>query len=684
MKLNAPPRGPVQSLGRLGPSRIDNSKSKMLNSVANTLMAVNQSNQAKRLRVGKRHQQQSGLFVNKAINEFDAEWNREFYNVDEIPKEFVTEGMKMKGRVPSAEVFPQMREAALKDIINDASKIIEDGEYRSIWKEEATSVSAAKMAKLQLKANKEIDKQIFSDQKIEYENAMSRGETRQALQIVKDMGDGGIGSKAELADLKINALKNEETNAYEDVMLTDNIDEINKYIAFLSQENKAYDGDLDRGERLDWKQKLMMNRNRILSIGAADDKVKKKMIGRKVRIATENSLNVKASDPSELNALIKEAQDAGVNPAKIADYKAAKYFSTAYSFISNEPAAKREKMAHEIAKNSDMNDFENAQFKRRLDVAIRKQSTLEKTDLMQSASDVGFISLSPLDSDNPLGLARQMRLRLNEMDIAEEHFQQFNGKLLTNAEAQTMSSQFNNMSLSDQLSFSTSVTASLGDRSTLLFEQLATDGSVSAFAIAGITAYHGTESQAEAILIGSNYLKNNPDELKDISISLNKKIGNVSNNVFYRRAGMNKAVRSAIRGAYVHYEKEDGTTALNSIDSDSFNLAVKAAIGGMVNYGSVSVQAPSYNMKQSDFNEFKDHLDPDYIGELGGVVGLTNKQFVDIFADGDFVLRSHTFGSYIVETKGGNVLKNNKGGAFVLPYNADKVLANSNSRRNRR
>lgn len=673
MKLIAPGRLPVQTLGRRAPAQREKAGEIALRSIQRDVEHV-------RNITGKRHKQQSGLFVQKTMGEFDAQWKGpEFFHVDELPQEVVTEGMRMKGRVLAAEVYPEMYKRAMESAINEASLIIEDGTFRSEWVADANGVAVAANSRNQVKANKDISKQIFEDQKLNYQNALSRGDPRMALAIVKDMRESATGSDEELKFLELKAKKAGETNTYEEFMVAEDVTMMAEFVQFLKDEKnyRKNGGELDDGERLLWKHKLETEINRINRVNSSLIKSEKKMIEREVKITIQNLLDGNASDLDQIADLVNRSTKAKVSPATIQNLRTALQFASANDNQNKMSRFDRDEFADTFIKRSNLKDFEKVELKRRLDESNNRQISKENNDTMQAASDAGFVKLSPIDAERPNELAMQFKLRKQQMDIVQENYEIFNDDMLTKAEAASISSRVNLLPAGDKIKYLQATTFAMGEDAALLYDQLNIDGTVGSLAIAGITSIYGTEDQSRAIIMGGEYLKNNKEEANQVNKNLDPRTRKELGTAFYYAGGTQSAVKDAVKNAYVHYVLSSGGDILSSgVDDDAYDKAIRAATGGMISFGFDVIQTPAYGVTQNDFEDWIERIDPKYIDELGGVAGMSSERFLSTLKDENFKLVGDGHGQYIVTRNDTTPLENQtKGGSFRLIYDPDKVLA---------
>lgn len=676
MRINIPSRAPVQSLGRRAPAQRDIAGEQALQSIQRDIENVNAIKK-------KRQRQQSWLFTQKVSDEYKAAWGgKDAFHVDELPSEVVTEGMKMKGRVLSAEVYPEMYKRTMESAIKDASLIIDNPQARAEWLTEAKGVALSSYSKIQTQANKDIEAQIFKDQMQSYNNAIISNDPSSALAIVSNMRESGTASKEELDELELKAKKKGETNTYDEFMVAEDVAMMKNFVEFLKNEKnyRKNGGSLNDGERLVWKHKLQAELSRITRGSDAAIKADKKLIEREIKITIQNLLKSKNSEPDKLLALIDRGIKADVSPATLKNLEGAAHFASGNDFQTKLSRFDRLEFAANFVKNSGLEGFEKDQLMRRFETSHFNQVSAGDADTMQMASDAGFVTLSPVDADNPREFALQMVVRKRQMDNVQENYQKFNDNMLTKTEAASISDRVNLRPADEKIKYLQATTAAMGEDAVMLYDQLNIDGSIGALAIAGITSVKGSIEQSRAILMGGEYLQRNKEEITDVNRILNMEIRKDVGDAFYRASGTQSAVKDALTNAYVHYVITSGGSLQTGFNADAYEKAKQAATGGMVTYGVNTLQAPAYGMGQRGFDDWIDNVDPAWIDELGGVPGMSSKNFVSTLQDRNFKLVGESYGVYIVSRNNNEPLENaTYGGAFRLIYNPDKVLPRKKS-----
>lgn len=669
MKLVIPEKLSVQSLGRRAPAQRDIAGEQALQQIQRDVENVRQIK-------GKRQKQQSWLFAQKVSNEYNAKWKGpDFYHVDDLPPEVVTPGMKVKGRVLSAEVYPDMYRLTMESAIKDAGLIIDDAQFRSEWLAEANSQALATNSAIQSKANKDIQAQIFKDQKTNYNNAEAQEDPGLMLSIVKNMRESGFGSKEELDFLETKAKQTGEVNQYNEWMVAEDLPMIKAAIEFLTKE-KSYrknGGELYDKDRLLQKHRLEREVIRITSGNTAILKAEKQMIAREISIMTKNLLNVKQVDTTQVSNLIKDAIRAGVSAAAIQNLRTAVEFGSANDKQMLFSRHDRGFFADKFIEESNLEDFEKVELRNRLQESHIKQISKGNNDTMQMAHDAGFIKLSPIDANNPRELAMQYRARFQQMNKVQAHYDIYNNDIFSDAEAASESSRFNVIPAGEKIKYLQAITAGLGDDAAIIYEQLGLKGNIGASAVAGIASVYGYPEQSQAILMGGEYLKNNKEEAARIKPVLEHKLRQYMGDAFYHAGGTQSAMKDAVLNAYTHYVIEGGGNLDSGIDNASLEKAMQVT-GGIVSYGTSTIQALAWGMTQRETDDWFSRVDPTWVDELGGVSGMSSAKFVQTLKDGDFKVKNEKYGRvYVIRNNGENLENATYGGAFILEYHPDKV-----------
>ncbi|MGW8178185.1 MAG: hypothetical protein ACWGQW_05370 [bacterium] len=635
-----------------------------------------------------RQYQQSNLFMQKSDNEFwEAIGGREFLDVDEIPHEFRTEGMEVKGRVLAAEVVPQMYEAHVQSQLTEAAKIIDNKKLRSDWEVRARDTAVQRQTRIQTEANNAIEGQIFKDQVTNFENAIDNDRPDLALQIAQDMN----GPPEQVEKFKRIARKSGETTTYEAVIIAEDEAGIDRAIEYLSQDPPDYrdeGGELNREERISWIQKLRREKDRMTRARGAVDKAQLNLLKRQLRITESNSLKGKQTDPQELLELRARAValDDGSLTDDIADLDASIVYTTLVNSMNLLDGPGRRAFLDSV-EELDIPDYEKDQLLLRLEATNQEFTNGIRTDMMRTAADAGYMELIPLsveadlnDPESMQQLMGQLQLRLSQYHEAEANYGDGQGPL-TKEEASALSTQVNNLSAEGKQGFLGSVAAVLGEDSEQFFNQMSLNGADKSLAVAGMATANGRPDVSKSILRGSDYRRENPEEVKTLTKLLNIRIEKELGTAYRNNPAYRASLKQAIVDGYIGMALiagEDLSTINDGgwFSSGTFTDAMQGVTGGLVRQNREVIAPPSYGTTQRQWNSWINSIGPEYIDNLGGVAGLESRAVIDEIRSGDILVKdTGKMGEYVLTSSNGVPLQNVlTGGAFILTYDPKAPL----------
>ncbi len=689
MKLTPRNTTAVQSLGRqsAGTTGLEGETYKIkkisetINNAADT--SFNIANKYQKIKT-ERQKQQSSLFKQKEESEFWKQYGgKEFFKPDELPDEVITDGMRTKGKISSAEILPLLYENFNKESIPRSGLIIEDERARNDWTLQANQISVGKQTSIQTKANQQIERQIFSDQKTNWQNAIDQRRPDIALQIANDMN----GSATEIKEFKLRTNKASEIVTYEDLIIQSNIEGMRGAIEHLKSENEIYDknkGSLDSTGRVAWISKLESELSRLNRTTKSTNKANLELLKREIKITQENSLKGKEVDPESFEilyrkAVLANAENKGTLTSELKNLEMAAIFSGNVNIMNKADRDTRLGYIEQVKISSKFKDFETKQLVMRLEAANKTQSSLENKDLMKAASDSGFIKLSPININTKdfNVLSQQLLARKRQFDVAEQNYGEGIGKgLFTKNEALAMSGVLNEMSVKEQMNFLTVNAAILGNEATDLYGQLNVDGNSTSFTMAGLASLNGNMSSAEAILRGNAYKRENAQQVNAIRPLMNIEINSEIKGAFFGNPKKEAAVREAVLDAYVFYAKSAGKD-LDSIEKggmfgdDLFAKAIEAATGGMLDQSGRKIPTPEYGMNQDTWDDWLNTISPLYIDSLGGIDGYDSAEFLTDLNNDDIILEEVSQGKYAALRSNGVPLAGKDGNVFILTYSGD-------------
>lgn len=681
MKINGPLSSPVQSLGRRTITGREGDVDRITGltsagtSIADSLYKYKKEQDAIQL---KRQRQQYGLKNQKDESSF---WNqyggKEFFNVEDLPEGVVTEGMKIKGRVPSAEVLPKMYNDYMSKSIKENSLIIEDESGRNSSFSDMKEKLLAKHSQIQVRANKSISKQIFSDQKINIQNAMNERRPDVALSILKDME----GSPSELREIKESVMAGTEIISYQDYITEGNIDKMKESLAYLSQPAADYEksGNLDPAPRGVWKHKLELEIKRSEKESTFVNKAFKENLRYRIQTIRNNSESGKVASAETLLPLF--------NDIKLANEKTGGEFikeqlelddsiklSQGVDYQNQLSSIERDNFADNLTMPG-FTEERNQKLQLGLQAANEAKTAMENTNFMQSLSDSGVLGedgLIPLDvrmDGDTWG--NSIANRMVQMEVGQSQFgENLGGGPLTNEEAKRFSKQLSSMSPTKQQTILASTAKTMGPKSIMLFKQIAKSGDARTFSLAGMAIERGFVSNAETMLEGRKFIKENGDELKTIKLEIGYKLPKSLKNAYVNQPSKRAAVKEAIYSAYVGLNKNSAD--FNRLDNETYEKAIDIATGGLFEFGGRTVPVPEYGMEPEIMTGWLDTINSKFIDRIKPPVGMTSETFIKEFRDGGYAIEPGIeTGTYIVLRAYDDSwvpLEKEGGGSYILPY----------------
>ena len=681
MKLIGPQKNQVQSLGRHQSGlTAEAGKAQAIQTatqgVSNALQTVAGAAEDILATNTQRQKQQSELFMQKSDNDFWAQWGgKDFFDVSELPEEVITDGMRTKGRIASAEVLPQMYKSFIDEELPKSSMIIENESMRNDWLATSRETALGRQQSIQTQANSQIERQIFIDQNINYNNEMDIDRPDVALRIAQEMK-----GKPEIVEgLKDDARKASETIRYKRAINDQNREMIDGSIKFLKQSSDAYKkgiGQLNIDERLAWQGKLQNTLDQMDAKSGAFKESEKRMLVREIRITSENALNGNNSSIEDDLDLLNRVRvhnlryDNELND-KEAELLVKIKFDGFNDSMLTLPRDKRNDFADNIQVAS-MEQFEIDQLRGRLTKSNESQTSLENSDFMEAFRKAGN-ELTPINfGSNPNELSAQLGKRFDQFRIAQGQYGDGLGEgIFTKDEAESFSAILNEMGSEDKIGILFAIGNEFQQDSANVFEQLGTDGTAKSFAVAGVISSEGMGAMAVHILNGDDYRKDPQQNLRELDYAMDEELFKSIGNAYgYNNYGA--SVQEAIKSAYISMARP--TTDLTEIDNggwfseDLYAKAVEGVTGGIFEYNGRKIATPKRGMTQKNFDKWIDTISTEYIDQLGGVKNGTSLELSDAFRNNEVHLEPVGQGQFVIRQKNGEPLRKKDDSYFILIY----------------
>ena len=257
---------------------------------------------------GRRQQQQANLKMQEAEARFQDQYGgKDYFEIDEIPNEFVTDDMLARGtRVPSYEVMPQIYNEYMSLSLEQASEGIATAGFRNDWITSTKEIQTNRQMKMNMAAMENAQRQIIKDQTADITRLIEERRPDLAIPIIEEMD---ISNNARL-ELKNQVSTATEIIEYEDLIIAQDLNGMQQAVTRLRQPEDEYkkDGTLDTTSRITWIGKLESQINNIQRQNQASLDYNKDQIKRQIKITQSNALDGKATDPEEINELLDQVR----------------------------------------------------------------------------------------------------------------------------------------------------------------------------------------------------------------------------------------------------------------------------------------------------------------------------------------------------------------------------------------
>ncbi|RLC10182.1 MAG: hypothetical protein DRI24_20665 [Deltaproteobacteria bacterium] len=251
-----------------------------------------------------------------------------------------------------------------------------------------------------------------------------------------------------------------------------------------------------------------------------------------------------------------------------------------------------------------------------------------------------------------------------------------------------LSTRFNTMGVNDQLEFLGATFAVLGRDSEIVYDQLRTNGTSGSQAIAGQAMAYGDKLGAKLILQGNDIRLNLKDETNEISGELEAEFRTLSDEAFGGNPSHKKALEEAYVSAYLGLAQSKGyrydqviKPGMFSSEPDLSARAFKIVTGGVIEQGNTTIAAPNRDITQEGWGNWIDTLHHSAVKDMGGIVNMDDKQFLDNVRSGLYPLEdTDKPGEYLVKNEDDFIFKNREGNTFIFKYGKYKVRPKLNRR----
>jgi hypothetical protein len=646
----------------------------------------------------RRDQQKADILMQKSEADFYSQYGgREFIKGNELP-EHLRGNRDLDEDIPSAQVMPALYKDHVDRNLKSASGKISLQSSRNNWMANKTQVAETRLNNLQIASNKAIESQVLKDQIFDADEALEMGNYEMSKEIINSMA-----APTDFKDSAIlNVKKKQEQGGYKNLLseYQGDLTDLREASAYLGQEYdtyKAAGGNLSPVEKLAAKREVDQKIKTETSISEKLPKKIKAQLDRDIKLALSNGLEGKKSNVENLQALwdrtitANELSDEDYEKELI-ELRELGNFSEMSDQMLLMNRDQREAALSDKPEIAGYSPQQNRKLQNDLAAAHDAKTRAENTDLMSSAADAGIFGeqgLTPINFRAPPDvLYKQIASRKDQYEKARAQYGEGLGNgILASQEAKALSKEFENMSVIRQSEMLMSVGAALGlEAGSDFFQQLASDGESSTLSNAGVAAIHGYTSEAETMLQGMKYRKNNPDEMKDFNANVNDQLFTTIGNMFVNKPVKRGTMKNTITDAYVGIAIQRGES-LEIFDEDIYQEAVRMATGGVFEQGDYKLANPVYGMEDGAMEDWLD--DTNYMileNQRGGGVARRDmntamsvtesaKDTWERIQDGDYQLQgSDQTDEWIVTNNVGVPFLDSSGKVYRLKYDpaADK------------
>lgn len=579
----------------------------------------------------------------------------EYGNKIEIPRD----------NIPSYEVYPQLYKRHTEALIESLAPRIRSSRAREIWVSEKRKAANKKYTDVALDAVANQRTSIDERQERNVREAMDAGRWSLARQLVRN---------SSLDSLKKQVLRDainirEETSRYQMYMARDDIAGMNQAIEFLKSE-KYYDegGTLTHTDRLNFISAMESEISSIRSATDARMGAEYKLLEDEVReIITSLEQGIKIN-PDYITTIVAKL-DPQRSPVLARDLAVAVIHQHRFSRFAKMNIANRESYLKKMKQEKPT--AIDAKLYRMLQSAHVRLSEIQRNDTMRLGLNSGIIrpeEFVPLDFRN---LSRSLEGRIPLLERLVMQYGSVNG-ILTKDEALELANRINSANVPQKIAIAGEIYKGLGDRSSVIFEQLRTEGLTGSFPVAAQAAADGYPADARLMFEGAGLIDADPTLLKEVKPDLDEYWLETMGRAYVNDRTMRTMVKQAYYGAFVMLAED--LTSFSGEDEAVRERALRMATGGIVvdstgNY----LSPPSRYFGQENWDDYVESLHYTALKEMGNPENMTHKELKQAIDRGRVSFHSVGKNEYGLTLNNQPIKDSNTGEIFIFKYIKDAM-----------
>lgn len=618
---------------------------------------------------------------------------KEYFTGDDIPDgidvartEFTvdSEGNEvemMRERIPSYEVYPEMRKQQQEKINNASAKGIKSSVMRNAWLRQMGDRATDENNQISMAASSAQKDQIRASQDTEIKSALLDRDYESAMLHAQSYE----GSESEVIE-KVRSVKYfAESDTYNQAMSEDNAPAMRKSLEIL--QDADYAGNLNEVQRTAMIAQLKSSANQLTARNEASSKASNGLIGHEIDNTIKSLQDGKNVNPEEI-ARLSTLMDAGAANGTMEGQTWARRKYELDTLTQLQPALTEFRTVDETSRAQILRDMradaENWQDHYRVDLfesANREADQGLKKDPLAYAERAGVVELAPLEvGETGQFTPESLKQRAFNAEASDSRYgKHVQTDLFTNQEMNMIIDSLDGQSNEEKLSFVSNINNNLDPvQANRVWSQLATNGG-GGYAVLGDMLGENEVQGSKMMLAGQKVMKENPEVMKswksETQPALLESMGNAFGSSPQTRGMMMQGTQEVYAGLSARDHDFSGEH-----NQARLNEAVRLAAGNMYKVGGSTVPLPERSMSPDMFDIFLRDIDVTYMKSLGGVDGYDsiakNGTLKNQLRNGEVQLIATAKNQYVLyDTDSGKYLrrKDNKQ-QFILSYdeNADQ------------
>jgi len=677
-------QAPVQSLGRHdtgAPIRVAEAKRKVAESAGRLVNEIGRFAQDYSLNKSK-------MKVKEDMASFEARnEGKHFYTEEELINsgdQDLIDISRGRDNIPASEVFPALYEKAYKEsIANNRGPLV--GRWSRNFDQTVEMDMLNSTSRITAKAMSDISKEQDAETKVDIQDAVAEGNIEQAIGYV-----GMINSADYDKEAMISSLRNTERVLYVDKLLLD--EDVNTITAERDRLNEVeYDTRFvniaEQRKQRDRLDAWLNNFDTASNSWRKTSAVNLKAMMRKMAANVHDGHDANANDVTYVrDALVGFTEEEIPTHLRDTYYDALKSYTTAES--------KRE-MTYSDAESAQtklregMGDFRTEESNRKAIKIIANQNKRKKEDGIGYYNEGNNPTIPAVTLSGGVENFQKAWKSRYENDAnmvndkyrtGEKGFRYFSDHEIRDITA-TLNAQKNPDAMID---FSQMLYEVSGRDTANAIEELRSRGELDPrFATIGSLVSRSplnadgvpTVDTARNLIEGAKLRAEHKwvipkDEWRDSFVD---KMYPKFNSAYTGSNAHRSAMMDSVLDYYAYLNKGD----IENFNDELIDKAIDAVTGGLVDWGSSTVEAPvderlGRTINQAEYNTWAKSMHPDEIAHNGGAANYSDQELVDLIRSEDATFETSGPNTMYVKTAGGYI-RDNEGGRFEIKYRSDFI-----------